>query len=159
MGDVEEIQLVVFLLGKEEYGMNIKDTREIIKTMEITRIPNTPDFISGLINLRGSVVVVVDMRKRFGLPMDGGKHIIVVEISGGLFGIVVNEVTEILRVNREMIKKTPKTLEKTAQTKYLKGVMVLGERLIILMDVNKILSDNELSLVTDVKSKLSSSND
>lgn len=127
-GASELEQLVVFTLDDEEYAVPITDLQEIIKVPEITPIPNAPIFIKGILNLRGKIVVVIDLEKRFQLVRDGErdlKHIIITEVNDTSFGVVVDEVIEVLTVQKSVIQPTPALVSSKIHTDYLKGVVVL----------------------------------
>jgi purine-binding chemotaxis protein CheW len=170
---VEMEQLVTFELDKEEYASVITDLREIIKIPEIVPIPGSPKFIKGILNLRGQIVVIVDLEKRFSLTREhkvSPRHIIIIELEENVFGVVVDEVTGVLRVPVTSIRPTPSLVSSKIQTEYLKGVVILedeiltqGEkleetpkkqdtkeknekrsRLILLLDIPKMLSEKEL---------------
>jgi len=141
------VQFVVFSLGGEEYGLPILDVKEIVKTEEITTVPNVPEFIRGIINLRGRIVVVINLEKRFMLQREEeytGKHIVIAEIGEGIFGLMVDEVTEVLRMPEENVKPAPPIITKKINVDYLKGVGTIEKRLIILLDLQKVLSEAEL---------------
>ncbi len=124
----ELVQLVVFELDDEEYAVQITDLREIIRIPEITPIPNTPEFIRGILNLRGKIVVAVDLEKRFHLVRENKKaprHIIIAEVNENIFGVIVDEVAEILRVSVASVQKTPALVSSKIHADYLKGVVVL----------------------------------
>ena len=146
----EDIQLVVFKLGNEEYGVEIHEAKEIIKKEKITRIPNTPEFVEGIINLRGKIVVVINLLKRFGSfdeEQHKGTHVIISEVEGNSFGILVDSVTEVLRTQTSNIKKAPGIIAQKIHADYLKGVGIVGEkgdRLLILLDLAKVLSEKDL---------------
>ena len=102
-----EEQLVVFDLASEVYGVNIGAVREIIRIMDITRVPKTPEFVEGIINLRGKVIPVVDLRRRFSLPVseeNKENRIVVVDIGGQDIGVVVDAVTEVLRISSDLVE-------------------------------------------------------
>lgn len=156
---VEELmQLVVFELDTEEYAIPIEDLREIIRIPEIAPVPNAPDFIRGILNLRGTIVVVIDLEKRLHLVRDQivpPSHIIITDVDGSTFGVVVGKVVEVLRVPLGKIQSAPALISSKIHAEYLKGVVVLerGEgandasRLIILLDLPKMLSNDALSRV------------
>lgn len=149
-------QFVVFNLGGEEYGLEILDVREIVKTGQITMVPNMPDFIRGIINLRGKIVVVIDLEKRFLLQREGeytGKHIIISLAKENMFGLLVDEVTEVLRLPEEAVKSAPELITEKIDSKYLTGVGTVEDRLIILLDVAKVLSEEELVKLSKVVGK------
>ena len=140
------VQLIVFNLGDEEFGANIDQVREIIRTRLITPIPNSPDFIDGLTTIRGEIAVVIDLKNRFSLPIKRGneeKHIIMTVQDKNIFGLKVDEVTEVLRIPEVEIKDTPGLVIKV-DTDYIRGVLTLKDRLIIMLDLEKVLSDEEL---------------
>ena len=150
------VQFVVFALSGEEYGVGILDVREIVKTSDITMVPNMPDFIKGIINLRGKIVVVIDLEKRFLLQREEehtGKHIIIVLAKENMFGLLVDEVTEVLRLPEDAIKPTPKLITEKIDSRYLKGVGTLSSRLIMLLDIEMVLSEEELVKLSEVSGK------
>jgi purine-binding chemotaxis protein CheW len=167
----EIIQLVVFSLDNEEYAVEIKDLQEIIKRPEITPVPGTPEFIKGIFNLRGKIIVVLDLENRFNLirstvPSREG-NIIIAEINSNSFGIIVDKVTEIINIPISTIQQTPAMATSKIQTDYLKGVVVLSKtiskelknhesensRLIILLDLPKMLQEKELMSLQKLTSK------
>ncbi|MFQ6063433.1 MAG: chemotaxis protein CheW [Methanosarcinales archaeon] len=152
----EEIPLVVFQLGKEEYGVEVSQVREIIKMKEITRIPNQPEFIEGLINLRGQIIIVIDLRKRFLLQdkneIRDNARIIIVEFKDHIIGMIVDSVSEVLRLSTENIGEIP-NIKSNINKEYLKGVGKIGKRILILLDLNKILTELEIEQVSKVEQK------
>lgn len=146
------IQLIVFNLGGEEFGVSIAQIREIIKTGPITPIPDSPDFIDGLTNVRGEISVVIDLKKRFFLRTKKEieeKHIIMTEQDKNLFGLKVDEVTEVLRIHEEEIKTAPELVSRL-DTIYIRGVLTLENRLIIILDLEKVLSEEELVKLSEI---------
>lgn len=149
------IQLIVFNLGDEEYGASIEQVREIIRTRVITPIPNSPDFIDGLTNVRGEIAVVIDLKNRFFLPTKKEikeKHIIMTEQDKNLFGLKVDEVTEVLRIPEIEIKTAPELVTKV-DTDYMRGVLTIENRLIIVLDLKKVLSEEELTKLSEIRTK------
>lgn len=143
----EEVQLVTFTLGKEEYGVDINKVREIIRLVGITHVPKAPSFVEGLINLRGMVVPIVDLRKRFDIEADGDRkdiRIMVVDVNGKTLGVIVDSVSEVLRLQGENIEPAPATVSSGVDTRFLKGVGKIGDHLMLLLDLDKILSLEEL---------------
>jgi len=141
------MQLVSFRLAGEEYGIEIIKVREIILMGEITAIPETPDYVKGLINLRGTVVPIIDLRLRFGLPLGeitDESRIVVVNVAGKALGIVVDAVDEVLRITGEQIAPPPPTVAGMGR-EYLIGLAKLGERLLIMLDVDKILTREDVA--------------
>jgi purine-binding chemotaxis protein CheW len=141
----ELLQLVTFRLGNEEFSLDILRVQEIIRHMELTRVPRTPDFVDGVINLRGRVIPVLDLRKRFGLPSDertNETRIIVVDVDSKTVGLKVDAVSEVLRLPAETVEPAP-AIVTGAESDYIKGVGKLDGRLLILLDVEKILTRTE----------------
>lgn len=139
----EVIQLVGFCLGDEEFGVNINEVHEINRTMEITPVPRTPDFIEGVINLRGKVIPVINMRKRFSLPFaekTNQTRIVIVEMEGKIVGMLVDSVTEVLRIASSTIEPPPDILS-GIDNENIQGVAKLENRLLILLDLAKVLSN------------------
>lgn len=141
----EEEQLVTFRLGQEEFAAAITEVREIIRVPEIVAVPRAPHFVEGVINLRGTVIPVIDLRKRFGLEAknrDEHTRIVVVEIDGVLTGVVVDAVREVIKVARTNIERAPALLATHVDTRFLRGIAKVagGERLIIVLDVREVLS-------------------
>lgn len=138
-------QLVSFRLEHEEYGIEITRVQEIILLGEITRVPQTPPHIKGLINLRSTVIPIVDLRTRFGMPPGENTdetRIMVVNVRGRVVGIIVDAVNEVLRITRETIAPTPPTVAGLGRD-YLTGLVKLENRLLILLDLDKILGDED----------------
>ncbi|MBE7414827.1 MAG: chemotaxis protein CheW [Deltaproteobacteria bacterium] len=148
----EVLQLVTFRLGKEEFSLDILSVQEIIRHMELTRVPKTPDFVDGVINLRGKVIPVLDLRKRFGLGSDemtNETRIIVVEVASKTVGLKVDAVSEVLRLPADRVEAPPEMVT-GVESEYIKGVGKLDGRLLILLDVEKVLSRNEKEALTAV---------
>lgn len=141
----EVLQLVTFRLGNEEFSLDILKVQEIIRHMDLTRVPKTPDFVEGVINLRGRVIPVLDLRKRFGLPADertNETRIIVVEVDNNTVGLKVDAVSEVLRLPADTVEPPP-SIVTGVESDYIKGVGKLEGRLLILLDVAKILTKTE----------------
>ncbi|MBC8351594.1 MAG: purine-binding chemotaxis protein CheW [Planctomycetes bacterium] len=135
------LQLVSFQLAQEEYGIEITKVQEIILMGEITRVPQTPKYIKGLINLRSTVIPIVDLRQRFGLEEQEAadeSRIMVVNVAGKTIGIIVDAVSEVLRVSPDRIAPPPPTVAGLGR-EYLTGLAKLEDRLLILLDIDKIL--------------------
>ena len=148
-----ERQLVVFDLSGEAYGVNIETVREIIRMQAVTYVPDTPDFVEGVINLRGNVNPVVDLRKRFGLNVDeetDDTRIVVVDIGGESIGVTVDAVTEVLRITEDAVEPTS-ALITTEDSFYIEGIAKLGDRLLILLDLERVLSTEERDALGDVR--------
>ncbi len=144
-----ERQLVVFRLANDVYGLEIQAVREIIRMQEITRVPNAPEFIEGVINLRGRICPVMDLRKRFAVgasDVTAESRIVVVEIAGEDVGMIVDAVTEVLRIPGDRIKP-PSSVVTTTETRVVEGIVNLDDRLIILVDLDTLLSAEDRAAV------------
>ncbi|MFB0555605.1 MAG: chemotaxis protein CheW [Phycisphaerae bacterium] len=153
--EAEALQLIVFNLGDEEYGANINQVREIIRTRTITPIPDSPDFIKGVSNVRGEIPVIIDLKARFFLPQDEdveSKNIVITEQEKNIFGLLVDEVTEVLRIPETDIKPTPELVTRIDRT-YISGMITIENRLIILLDLTKVLSEEELAKLAELAQK------
>lgn len=143
---MEDIQLVTFKLGNEEYGINIGCVREIIKRLEITYVPKAPRFVEGLINLRGIIVPVIDIRRLFDIePVgnDNDNRIIVAEVNERILGIIVDCVSEVRKVDMDNIEPVPPTIS-LIDNKYLDGVDRINDQILILLKLDKVLSSENL---------------
>jgi len=143
-----EQQLGVFGLGKEEFGIDISRVREIVKLQNITTIPQSMDFVEGIVNLRGQIVPIVDLCKRFLVAdrsesVDAERRIIVVNMSGQNIGILVDGVSEILRIPDEAIEPTPPIVASGVSSDFIRGVAKVEGRLIIFLDLDRIFSAEE----------------
>jgi purine-binding chemotaxis protein CheW len=150
---VAEQQLVVFALGKEEFGIDISKVREIVRIQNITTIPQSMDFVEGIVNLRGQIVPIVDLCKRFlVVERDAGKdvdrRIIVVNMAEQNIGILVDGVSEILRVPDESIEPTPPMVTSGMSSEFIRGVAKVKERLIIVLDLDRIFSSEEREMLS-----------
>ncbi|MHB1558249.1 MAG: chemotaxis protein CheW [Isosphaeraceae bacterium] len=144
------IQLVGFRLDNEDYAIAITRIQEIILMKPITRLPQVPDFIEGLINLRGSVIPIVNLRKRFGLPareVDDETRIIVVNVHDKTMGCVVDAVTQVMRINRDQIQPPPLSVMAVAH-QYLSGLARLDDRLLIILDIDRLFDEPSLAAAT-----------
>jgi purine-binding chemotaxis protein CheW len=145
MAKVEVKQFVVFQLSKETYGVDIAKVWEIITMQTITTVPHTAEFIEGILNLRGKVIPVIDLRRRFGLPQDEftrNTRIVVIEISGNTLGMIVDGVSEVLRISSDIVEAPPLAIS-NIDADYLEGVAKLEERLIILLNLDKVMNKQE----------------
>ncbi len=144
------IQLVSFHLAEETYGVEITKVREIILMGDITRVPQTPEYVKGLINLRSTVIPVIDLRIRFGLPegdLTDESRIMVLHVAGKMIGIVVDAVSEVLRVSDDQIAPPPPTVAGLGR-EYLTGLVKLEDQLLILLDIDKIFGEDEAEALT-----------
>jgi len=143
------LQLVSFHVGSEEFGVDILGVQEIIRMVEITRVPNAPDYVMGVINLRGKVIPVIDLRQRLNLePRDYDKNtrIIVVDVGGNIVGMVVDSVSEVLRLPSECIEPPPEIIA-AVNSDFVKGVAKLEDRLLIFLDLNMVINVIELDAI------------
>jgi len=142
----EILQLVSFKIGDEEFGVDILKVQEINKMMQITKVPNSPEFVDGVVNLRGRIIPVIDIRARLNLPRkehDKNTRIIVVEIEGKTIGFIVDEVNEVLRIP-ESITEPPPEMVAGIDSSYITAVGKLEDRLLILLELEKIFSKEEV---------------
>lgn len=144
-GAEDIVQLVGFSVGNEDFGVDILKVHEINRIMSITDIPNAPEFVEGIINLRGQVIPIINLRTRLKMPKieyDSKTRIIVVEIAGKTVGFIVDNVTEVLRIPTSIMEKPPE-LVTDIDTDYINAVCKLDDRLLILLDLDKVLSNDE----------------
>jgi len=141
----ELLQLVTFHLGDDEFAVDILNIQGINRMVEITKVPNSPQYVEGIICLRGNILPIIDLRKRLGLPIkeyDKSTRFIVVEIEHRVTGFIVDSVSEVLRINRN-ITEPPPAIVSGIDSEYITSVAKLEDRLIILLDLNKILTDKQ----------------
>jgi purine-binding chemotaxis protein CheW len=142
-------EMLVFLLGKEEYGVDILKVQEIRGLEKVTPIPKAPDFLKGVVNLRGDIVPVIDLRTKFGLAderNDSTTVVIVLRIAGRHIGAVVDGVSDVVRLAPNEIKAAPR-LGTVVDSSYLAGVATQGGRMILALDIERLLSSGELDLL------------
>jgi len=142
----KDLQVVGFRIGNETFGVRIGSVREIVRVPEITAVPSAPETIEGVINLRGKIIPVMDLRKRFGqsdVRPDKKNRILVVELENKLVGLIVNAASEVLRIAPSDIEP-PGNLFAEGESGYVTGVGKLKGRLIILLDIAKLLHRPEL---------------
>lgn len=144
-----EGKYLTFTLAKEEYGIGIKKIKEIIGMMPVTSVPRTPDFIKGVINLRGKVIPIMDLRIRFGIPEADHTErtcIVVVEIAGKggniITGIVVDSVSEVVNIRKDAIEEAP-DFGFSVDTRFILGMAKIEEEVKILLDIDQVLSSTE----------------
>ena len=150
--DDELLQLVTFSIGEEEFGVDILKVQEIIRTMEITKVPRAPQFVEGVINVRGKVIPIIDLRRRFSLnhkDHDSHTRIIVIEINNMIVGFVVDSVSEVLRIPISTVEPPPPVVA-GLESDYISGVGKLHDRLLILLDLDKLLSSDDLEMLTKI---------
>lgn len=138
-------QCVTFTLEGEVYGINVMQVQEVLRETEVAPVPGAPHYVIGIINLRGNVVSVIDARSRFGLMTkenDDLTRIIVIEASSHTIGILVDSVAEVVDIDRSEIETAP-NVGNEETSKYIDGVVSRGDQLLILVDLNKLLSESE----------------
>jgi purine-binding chemotaxis protein CheW len=141
----KDIQVVGFRIGEETFGLRIANVREIVRVPEITAVPNAPDYIEGVINLRGKIIPVMDLRKRFGereVRRDKKNRILVVEVDSKLVGLIVQSASEVIKIPPSEIE-APASLLQEGEMGFVIGVGKLNGRLIILVDLHKLLQKGE----------------
>jgi len=142
-------EMLVFRLGGEEYGVDILKVQEIRGYEKVTPIPRSPDFLKGVVNLRGSIVPVIDLRIKFGMPnpaYDSFTVVIVLRIAGRIVGAVVDAVSDVVQLAPGEIKAAPR-LGSIVDSSYLSGVATQDDRMILALDIEKLLSAGELDLL------------
>ncbi len=141
----ETIQVVSFKIGSEEYGVDIAQVQEINRMVAITHVPRAPHFMEGVINLRGQLIPIIDLRTRFGMPRaehTKNTRIVVTEVGPTRVGMVVDSVSEVLRLATDQIEPAPEMIT-GVDTEYIRGVGKIEDRLIILLDLARIISAGE----------------
>lgn len=144
-----ELQLVSFNIGSEEFGVDILKVQEINRMVEITKVPQAPSYVEGVINLRGKVIPIIDLRKRFNLELkeqDKNTRIVVVDIVGSIMGMIVDSVSEVLRLPANTVEPPP-DLVTGINSEYINGVAKLEDRLLIFLDLSKVVDMEALSAV------------
>jgi purine-binding chemotaxis protein CheW len=138
-------QWVTFFLDGEIYGVNVLQVQEVLRINEISPVPGAPEYVLGIINLRGNIVTVIDTRQRFGLrqiDLDDASRIIIIEVSGNVIGILVDSVAEVVYLRESEIENAP-NVGNGEGSRYIQGVSNRDSRLLILVDLNKLLNDDE----------------
>jgi len=148
------IQLVGFKIGKEIFGVDILMVQEIIRSAPITYVPNSPEFVEGVINLRGSIIPVIDLRKRLNLHSASYAKeedwILILDIGGRVTGFIVDSVTEVIKVQADSIDPPPDILVAGLHSQYIRGVCEIDNNLLILLDFNRILLVDEVRKLKSV---------
>lgn len=148
----KELQVVGFRIGRETFGLPIASVREIVRVPEITSVPSAPDYIEGVINLRGRIIPVVDLRKRFGetaVEANKKNRIVVVELDNRAIGLLVHSASEVLKIPPSEIE-APQDVFQEGELNYISGVAKLKGRLVILLDLGRILQRGELRRLEEV---------
>jgi purine-binding chemotaxis protein CheW len=148
----KDLHLVGFRIGRETFGVPISLVHEIVRVPEITSVPESPDYVEGVINLRGKIVSIVDLRKRFGekeITQNKKNRILVVEVENKMVGLIVDAASEVLRMSSDDVDNPPNVFEE-GELNYVTGVGKLKDRLIILVELNKVLQKGELKRLGEV---------
>jgi purine-binding chemotaxis protein CheW len=142
------LQLVTFKIGREEFGIDIQKVQEINRMIEITKIPNTPEHVEGVVNLRGKIIPIISLRTKLGFEeaeKNKSTRIMVVEVNSHILGFIVDSVSEVLRIHDAKIEPTP-SITGGADAEYIQGVINLNDRLLILLNLNT-LFENDLKRI------------
>lgn len=143
-------RFLTFFLGDESYGIEIFKVREIIAMMKVTKVPKTPSYITGVINLRGSIIPVMDTRLRFGLPfLDYGEQttIIITEVGKASIGFIVDKVEEVLTIDKEHLSEPPK-FTNGIDSSFIGAMAEVGENVVMILDIDKLFEAEEMELIT-----------
>lgn len=146
------LEALAFTLGREEYGINILKVQEIRGYESVTYIANAPDYIKGVINLRGFIVPIIDMRIRFNLgtpTYDQFTVVIILNVGSRVIGMVVDSVSDVITLNQDQIKPAPE-MGTALDTDYLIGLGTIDKRMLILVDIDTLLSGSELGLINEL---------
>ncbi|HII81515.1 MAG TPA: purine-binding chemotaxis protein CheW [Methanosarcina sp.] len=155
----EWLHLVVFELSGEEFGVNIMQVSEIMPVSKITRVPQAPECVKGLINLRGKIIVVIDLNRRLGFSLresDSLSRIIIVEVGDTTIGMLVNSVSGVLKLPLSSIEPTPDMIKSKINSEYLTGVGKVGSRLLILLNLARVLGEEEVDELSQLSSSIPS---
>lgn len=145
LGNDPIIQLVTFRLQDETYGINVMHVQEVLRVTEIAPVPGAPDYVLGIINLRGNVVTVIDTRLRFGLPsneLTDSSRIVIIESEKQVVGILVDAVAEVVELTESQIDAAP-NVGNEENSRYIQGIATMGDVLLIVVDLHKLLTDEE----------------
>ncbi len=148
--ETDQLQLVTFEIDGEEFAVEILAVQEINRMLQITSVPEAPDWIEGVINLRGRIITVVNLRHRFGLQdveRSSDQRIVVIEVGERTIGFIVDRVNEVLRISRDIVEPAPDLINGKVQNEYISGVGMLDDRLLILLDLGRLFSDEALASV------------
>lgn len=151
---VATMQLVGFGIGKERFGVDILTVREIIRDVSITAIPNTPGFVEGVINLRGNIIPIIDLRKRLILPLGENDPdqvwILILEIEGRTIGFRVDVVTKVVKIQENAIEPPPEIVVAGLESQFIHGVCDIDGHLVILLDFSHILKVDEINRLKEM---------
>lgn len=149
----EEMKVIVFSLGKEEYGVEVEKVQTIERMIPITRVPKTPPFVKGVINLRGVVTPVIDLRGRFGLEEaehTDNTRIIIVSVADLEVGMIVDAANDVIDVHEEFVEEPPEIVG-GIKAKYLRGIAKIGDRLLVLLNLKEVLNKQEIVMLEQME--------
>jgi purine-binding chemotaxis protein CheW len=149
-----EMQLVAFRVGREEFGVDVRKVEGVISLVDITRMPRAPEFVEGIINLRGQIIAVVDLAKRLQIPAaerSSESRIVVVEAQDVKVGLIVVS-PEVININKDDVESSPTLAAGDVESSFIKGIVKIDERLLILLDVEKVLSEEERADIGGISS-------
>lgn len=152
----KELHLIGFQIGAETFGVPIAQVHEIVRVPEITSVPAVPDCVEGVINLRGKIIPVVDLRKRFGeerIARSRKNRIVVAEVEGKLIGLMVDAASEVLKISPADVEPPPNVFSEQ-DVNYVTGVGKQGGRLVILIDLSKVLQQGELKSISQIQAAI-----
>ncbi|PYZ93125.1 chemotaxis protein CheW [Salipaludibacillus keqinensis] len=153
---IEDVKVIVFQLKDEDYGVEVAQVRSIERVQHITRVPSTPDFVEGVINLRGVVTPIIDLRKRFaiqGLDHSETTRVIIVTVGQMDVGLVVDAANDVLDIPKNAIEPPPKVVG-GLEAAYIRGVAKLEKRLLILLNLDKVLNPDEMEEIKEIEGKV-----
>ena len=148
------MQLVGFSIGNEQFGVDILMVQEIIRAAPITPVPNSPDFVEGVINLRGNIIPVIELRKRLNLYKEEENPdiwILILDIDGKVTGFIVDSVSKVLKIQENSIEPPPELVVAGLESQYIHGVCDIGDSLLILLNFNRILQVEELQVLKSME--------
>ncbi|KXG77177.1 chemotaxis protein CheW [Thermotalea metallivorans] len=151
-----EKQYVIFKLGNEEYGVDIMNVKEISEYKPSVKVPNTPKFVDGIINLRGDITPIINLKKRFNLEeteINSDTRIIVIHVKNRQVGFVVDEASQVLRLSEENIEQAPELIA-GVDKKYITGVGKLKDRIVLLLNLEEVLSDDEKEKIQHIQQNI-----
>ena len=150
----ELMQLVGFSIGEQLFGVDILMVQEIIRSAPITPVPSSPEFVEGVINLRGKILPVIDLRKRLNLMVDEPRPektwVLILDIQGKITGFIVDAVSKVLKVDGATIEPAPDIITAGLQSQYLQGVCEINEKLLVILDFQRVLLQEELQQLQDL---------
>lgn len=154
-GPSRQLQLVGFIIGEDRFALDILMVQEIIKTTTITHLPNSPEFIEGVINLRGNIIPVIDLSKRLNLPADrdeafANTRIIIANVEDRVTGFMVDSVTKVLKIQSSDIELPPDIVTSNLESQYIEGVCEIDEKLVIILDFSRILEAGEIRKLKEI---------